>query len=234
MRSGKFGFLNSFSAIPSGSDPYWANVVSLMHFDGADGSTTIDDEKGRIWTPSGNAQIDTAQSKWGGSSLLLDGTGDYLSTPSASGLTLSADATIEMWIRPTVVSGTKAILTKRPSTGDASEFAIGIFGGKVFANGWKAGDAISVSVVGGTTLLANSEYFLEVIVSGASWVVALNGVVDGSGTASGPIATNSSPVYLGRDPTNATRDYSGHIDDFRWTSGIARAVELPTAAFPNY
>lgn len=33
-------------------------------------------------TASGNAKIDTAQSKFGGASLLLDGTGDYLVEPS--------------------------------------------------------------------------------------------------------------------------------------------------------
>ena len=175
MRSGKLGFLRSFSQGPAGpSDPYWANVVSLMHFDGPDGSTSISDQKGRIWTPHGNAQLDTSQRKWGGSSILLDGSGDYLSTPSAAGLTFSNDVTVELFIRPSSVASNKTILTKRPASGNSSEFAVGIFDGKVFANGWQAGGALAISVLGSTTLSALQWYFLQVIVSGSSWTIALD------------------------------------------------------------
>jgi Bacterial regulatory proteins, tetR family len=56
-------------------------VKVLLHFDGADGSTTITDNNSggaaHAWTANGNAQIDTAQSKLGGASCLFDGTGDY-------------------------------------------------------------------------------------------------------------------------------------------------------------
>lgn len=40
-----------------GGDPYWANVVSLLHFDGPDGSTAITDEKGLVWSALGSASI---------------------------------------------------------------------------------------------------------------------------------------------------------------------------------
>ena len=53
---------------------------SLLHFNGSDGSTTITDESGKTWTAYDNAQIDTAQSKFGGASMLLDGVGDYIKT----------------------------------------------------------------------------------------------------------------------------------------------------------
>ena len=54
-------------------------TVALLHMDGADTSTTFTDESGKTWTANGNAQIDTAQSVFGGASGLFDGTGDYLS-----------------------------------------------------------------------------------------------------------------------------------------------------------
>lgn len=53
----------------------------LLHFNGADASTTIIEAGGRPITPHENAQLDTAQSKFGGSSLLLDGFGDFIDTP---------------------------------------------------------------------------------------------------------------------------------------------------------
>lgn len=90
----------------------------LLHFDGANASTSFVDSSGgdesSLFTGNidkeitfvgdakisslaaafgqvakpitflGNAQLDTAQSKFGGSSLLLDGTGDYLTTPNTN------------------------------------------------------------------------------------------------------------------------------------------------------
>lgn len=53
-------------------DPFSSFVTSLLHFDGIDGSTTINDVKGNTWTAYINAQLDTAKSKFGGSSVLFD------------------------------------------------------------------------------------------------------------------------------------------------------------------
>jgi len=52
----------------------------LLHLDGADGSTTFLDSSlsNRVITIHGNAQIDTAQSKFVGAPLVLDGTDDCL------------------------------------------------------------------------------------------------------------------------------------------------------------
>lgn len=51
----------------------------LLHCDGTDESTTFTDEIGKTVTANGDAQIDTAQKKFGTGSALFDGTGDYLS-----------------------------------------------------------------------------------------------------------------------------------------------------------
>ena len=72
----------------------------LLHMNGSDGSTTFTDESGKTWTAHGNAQIDTAQSKFGGASGLFDGSGDYLSTPDHADFELgSGDWTHDFWIR---------------------------------------------------------------------------------------------------------------------------------------
>jgi hypothetical protein len=62
-------------------DPYYQNVSLLIHCDGSNGSTTITDSGPKGKSPSsvnGDAKISTAQSKFGGASLLLDGSGDYI------------------------------------------------------------------------------------------------------------------------------------------------------------
>src|SRR5690606_25450842 len=75
-------------AVAGSGDPYWASVVLLLHMDGADGSTMFIDSSanGLTVTANGNAQIDTAQSKFGGAAALFDGNGDYLALPSTGAL----------------------------------------------------------------------------------------------------------------------------------------------------
>ncbi len=71
----------------------------LLHFDGADNSTTFTDSSSNNYsvTRGGSATISTAQSKFGGASLALDGDGDYVSTTAPIELG-SGDFTIEAWV----------------------------------------------------------------------------------------------------------------------------------------
>ena len=70
-------------------DPYFSSVKLLMGFNGLSGSTGapgMSDESGAVRgnaTVVGNAQITSAQSKFGGTSLALDGTGDYITFPDS-------------------------------------------------------------------------------------------------------------------------------------------------------
>ncbi len=95
----------------------------LIHGDGADASTTITDSgpSGYAFTSYGNAQIDTAQSKFGGSSLLFDGTGDYILSDSASDdFSFGAsDFTIDFWIKYNVLTGGATIIGAGDSGNDS-------------------------------------------------------------------------------------------------------------------
>ena len=69
-----------WDAIGGGSS--WDSYTKVMlHCDGTDTSTTITDEIGKVWTARGNAQIDTADKKYGTGAILFDGTGDTVDTP---------------------------------------------------------------------------------------------------------------------------------------------------------
>ena len=74
----------------------------LLHCDGADGSTSFPDssDSGHTVTANGDAQVDTAQSKFGGASGLFDGNSDNLTIPDSDDWSLgSADFTLDWWIR---------------------------------------------------------------------------------------------------------------------------------------
>lgn len=81
-------------------EPRGADCTMLCHFDGTNGSTVFTDETGlQTWNPGGNAKISTTASRFGGSSLYLDGSGDYIiPTGSPAGLAFgTADYTIDFW-----------------------------------------------------------------------------------------------------------------------------------------
>ena len=62
-------------------DVYFPQTSLLLPFDGSDAATSTSDLSNRNGTVSfaGTAQLSTGQSKFGGSSLLLDGNSDYVS-----------------------------------------------------------------------------------------------------------------------------------------------------------
>ena len=84
-------------------DVNFPKVICLLSFDGgSNGSTTLTDLSNNNHTinAESGAQISTAESKWGSSSLFLDGTNDYVELNSIASLLSSASAfTIEGWFK---------------------------------------------------------------------------------------------------------------------------------------
>ena len=109
-----------FRSTVASLDPYLGNVKLLCGFEGADGTTAVPDEspvaRGNA-TPGGNAQIDTAQFKFGSSSLLLDGTNDLISWADSADWDFgSGDFTVEAWVRFNSVSGFQTICAQWQTT----------------------------------------------------------------------------------------------------------------------
>jgi len=86
-----------------------------MHFNGTNGSTTMtDNSKNNLTaTATNGAAISTAQSKFGGSSLLLDGTNDYVTVTNSTDFDFgSGDFTIEYWEYRTSSGTQRPILSR--------------------------------------------------------------------------------------------------------------------------
>ena len=99
-----------------GSD---AKVVLLL--DGADAATTFPDisPTPKTFTAAGNAQIDTAQSAFGGASLLLDGTGDWITAADHADFALgSSGFRIDVRVRPAADGAVERIAGQADSTLD--------------------------------------------------------------------------------------------------------------------
>jgi hypothetical protein len=101
------------------SDKHFASVRLLLGFEGSDGSTTFVDDgaTGHTVTASGNAQIDTAQLKFGASSGLFDGNGDFLTVSDHADWVLgNLPFTIEGFVRFAGLNTGSAAAASWPST----------------------------------------------------------------------------------------------------------------------
>lgn len=98
------------------SDFYSGNTALLLHMEGANNSTAFTDSSNllKTVTPSGDAKISTAQSKWGSGSGYFDGTGDFLTVNENAFdlgvISTSTHMTLDLWVYPTSITGDAALI----------------------------------------------------------------------------------------------------------------------------
>jgi hypothetical protein len=210
------------------------NVSLLLHGNGTNGSTTITDSSPspKTVTAVGNAQISTAQSKFGGSSFLLDGNGDYINVAPNPVFSFNSDFTVEAWVYPLSISNKYDAVFTLNRVGNWNG---GNGFGLVLSVGNLHYDASNADYTSGNTPV-NTWTHLAVARSGSAIKVFKNGTVDltVSSTATlqdGVLTTPALGVFDG------TRFYfNGYIDDLRITKGVARYTANftpPTAPFPD-
>jgi hypothetical protein len=237
---------------PVPNDPYlYTNTVLLLHGDGTNGSTNIVDSSKvaggpKTVTAVGNAQISTAQSKFGGSSIAFDGNGDYLTIPDSTAWNLPNDFTIEAWVYLTAYSANWA----------------GNFGAAVVANyqgtagadkGWQLrinGTSSSYTTINlytgftdlnfATTVSLNTWTHVAVTRSGSSIRTFVGGTQAGSTITNNDAFTEdgSRQLWIGGLNDSTYRFwFPGYMDDIRITKDVARYTSNftpPTLPFPDF
>lgn len=222
------------------TDPFFANVISLLSFDGTNGSTTITDAiSGVVWTANGNAQISTTNPKYGSGCLLLDGTGDFIQAAHSANWVMDTDFTFEGWVSPSLIAGSvRTLYAKRNVSANNNEWTITVdSAGKLNAVAWASGGASTVVALAGATTIPLDAYTPWAVTrSGSVWRVFVDGVLDGEATQTGTPNTNSYPVAIGTSIAGTGSFFNGRMDEFRVTRGVCRytATYTPrTSPFPR-
>ena len=200
------------------------NTVSLLHMNGADGSTAFTDAKDKTWTPTGNAQIDTAQSKFGGAAGLFDGAGDTISTPDNDDFYLaSGDWTIDFWVQFNTISSTANLVSQYQDASNWMDVWVGANGTRLYFEQLAAGTGTAYFYTD-ASFSANTWYHIAIMRNGDTPRIAINGVqqsVTGAIPIAGKTLSNlSAPLVIGA--FNAKGFLNGWIDEFRISKGIAR------------
>jgi hypothetical protein len=232
------------------TDPFFSSVELLLHFDGANGSTTFTDSSSppKSITRSG-AVISTAQSKFGGSSGFFDGNNDYISAGVSTDFTFPGDFTIECWL---YVAGAPSVIG--PADGGNTHSTI-VSTTATSNQGW------SFLLLGGASGAPTNLYFEKagggyaglstgnggvpslqwnhVAVTRASSTARLfvNGIQLNSNTITGTIDSGGFALWAGRTQWSSYLRYlNGYIDELRITKGVARYTgnfTPPSAPFPD-
>ena len=239
---------------PVPNDPYlYTNTVLLLHGDGTNGSTTIVDSSKVAGSPKtvtafGNAQISTAQSKFGGASILFDGTGDRLTVPDSNDFEFgSGNFTIESWVRLTSGGNNKVVFAKsnRNDSGGIGSFALNITPTNTVvilasSSVGPTGSLWQVEQTSTTALSLNTWHHLAFVRNGNVFSLYIDGISSASTTQAITLVNNAEVLTIGTlGYTSGTfvNDFPGYIDDLRITKGIARYTSNftpPTAPFPDF
>jgi len=193
-----------------------------------------------------DAKLSTAVSKFGGSSMYFDGTGDGLLAQSSPNLSMGdGNFTIEFWYYPTTTAGTNpAIMCNSNGT---PAFVAGLWAlhapHSTHANKyslWVASYANNQALlVSSSNIATNTWSFITITRSGNTWRMFVNGTIEATATHAGVLDNGGGyPLYIGYQPNaDAGRYITGYIDDLRMTKGYARYTSnftAPTVAFPVY
>ena len=217
------------------SDPFFNNVVLLLHGDGPNGSTTFTDSSqyGASMTRTGTQQIiATAESLFGGASIQSTNItyGPRIQTPSSSRYIPKTEFTIEFAI----------YLTSRKTGAYAITFGLNSDSGD---SGFEDNNSAAVNLPwAGLTptpnfgALTSNVWHRVAMTRDASNDIRtfVDGILIGTVNNTNTFSTITPVVQIGG--SDASYSITGYMDEIRYTNGICRYTTnytVDTAAFPD-
>lgn len=210
------------------ADPFHAQVSLILHGDGTNGSTSFVDSSPitKTVTAFGNAQISTTQSKYDGSSMYFDGTGDYLQVANNNDFSFgSGNFTVEMWVYQAAGAPLYQAILGFANSGVANvnyayQFIItdtGQFWPSIFQGSTQYG------TLGTAGLVTVGQWtHVAVVRNGDSLLSFVNGLLDKTTDVTGVTINNPAGSLLQMGLVQGSYPFVGYMDDVRITKGAAR------------
>lgn len=204
----------------SNIDPNWANVGLALPFDGANNDLRIPDISGsspKTITSYGDARLSATQSKYGISSLVLDGSGDYVEVASHADFSFgTGDFAIMFWLYPVSLANGPMLIDMRPGSNGNYIGGLGIASDRSIAYGANS-VGFAYSPAGAVT--AGAWQHIALCRSGTTGRIFVNGTQVASGTDTTNYAQTR--LWLGRNVFTSSQDLNGYIDDLIIYKGVA-------------
>ena len=216
-------------------------VALLVNGNGVNNGITFTDSSSNSFVPTvfGNAITSTAQSKFGGSSMYFDGSGDVIRYVDDKKFRLaSSDFTLEFWVYPTTTSGGRVwVTTAEPS--DAQGIYIGANNAAIqlaVGNGsWFINNSFS-------SFSANTWMHIAVTKQENAYRVFKDGILVFSAANTTVLSNTNNAIYIGgRLNPKAFNNYAqGYMQDVRlvigqalYTSNFSVPTEALTTTIPT-
>lgn len=174
----------------------------------------------------GNVQTSTAQFRFGSSSALFDGTGDFLYCRNHSDYAFgTTDFTIEFWVRNTSWATTEYMMDARQAAGTVAP--------QLFYNGGVRFATAGTTRITGGTLTTNTWHHIAISRSGTNTRLFINGTQSGS-TYTDTNNYTQNPINFGADFAVAN-GLSGNLDEIRISRSARYTANFtaPSSAFVN-
>lgn len=189
----------------------------------------------------GNAQIDTAQSKFGGAAGLFDGAGDYLSIADSDDWGFgSGDFTIDFWVRFNALPGVgqnQEVFSQFDSYANLHRLFINNPDGTLrwyYQAKKDGGSTFWAEFTRTTTVVANTWYHIALARNGINWHLFQDGVQLGNTYVVGGSMPDLGAAFRIGSLDGTTEFLKGWLDEFRISKGIARWTSNftpPTSAY---
>lgn len=206
------------------TDPYWSNVVSLLHMDSA-----WPDATGRVWTPFSSPSISTATKKFGTGSGFFNN-GPRIEAPTSSDWAFgTGDFTAECWLSATSMpTGTFFC----PMGNWVSNIGGCFFLRPSGVITWRSDALAATSATG--VISVNTWHHVAYSRSAGTGRVFVDGAIVATISDSANM-TSTNGWTIGRNRVSGD-NWRGYVDEVRITKGVARytsAFTPPNDAFPN-
>lgn len=238
-------FAAQTSTIPT--DPFWANVVLLCHFDGVNGQTTSTDSStaAHTLTFAGIASLQSTAAKFGTTGLDLSTTANsaFVTSPDSADWNFGSGSwTVELFVNPaTSATATQRIIGQWQSSPANKSWAI---------NRSNTGHLEVTRSIDGALTLTDIDV-AATMTSGTWYNVAadydsstltlrlyLNGVMLAKQVQARILFDSTVALGIGNQPDGSAFKYAALFDEVRITKGIARyasdaGFSVTSSAFPN-
>ena len=202
--------------------PTSTQTVALFHFDGTEGSTNLVDSSGtgKIATITGNPIISTAQSKFGGASLYINGTSsvrtNYVVSSGGADFVMDGDFTLDFWIFPISYPNTWGTLVL---LGDCDQNQPNGPSWNSGGSGWHFNPYYPASSIQAPA--PSTWHHVAVTRSGLTYRAFVDGAQVYTNTSSTFSFTDGRLWVTGCGSAGDNGDLKGYIDELRVVKGVA-------------
>jgi hypothetical protein len=224
---GTGSFSTASNAVTAGSDPYFSSVALLLHFDG-NGSVVTDSSGSPKTVTVFNATQSATQSQFGGKSLALNGSSDYISIPSLA--FASGDWALECWLYFNALGGLYTGVYDNRQGSNGAQPTLILSGSNIC---WYTNGGFRIT---GSALNTGQWYHVAVARASGSTRMWVDGSQVGSTYSDSTNYDSPASPVIGK--LSDGYFMNGFMDDLRITVGSSRgyssaSITRPTLAFQD-